>query len=120
MRKYDKHNHSVMEPRFIWLLEAMCQNSGVDVQLIDDKLTYDENKHNIESITGIKLRLSGEAKIKGHFHSAEDISPDEYAEWKAQEEWYNAQVGIKKGRKKDKKVPVDIGNIIRASGVDVE
>lgn len=123
MRTYDKHHNSVMEPRFIWLLEAMCRNSGVDVQLIDPKLTYSENKDNIQRMTGIKLKLHGEARLKGIFHSAndieayiEEIDEDDLREWKAQEEKYDAFVGRKKGRKKDKKVPVDIGNIIRASG----
>lgn len=107
-----------MEPRFIWLLEAMCKNSGVDPHLIDPKLTYSENKLNIEDQTRVKLRLSGVAKMKGVFHSARDITEEDYAEWASMLEWYNAQVGIKKGRKKDKKVPVDIGNIMRASGVE--
>lgn len=115
LRRYDKHNTSVMKPRFIWLLEAMCINSRVDVQLIDPKLSYSENKDNIERITGIKLRLNGEARLKGVFHSAADIDPEELAKWESLLEWYNDQVGIKKGRKKDKKVPVDIGNIMRAS-----
>lgn len=97
---------SVMAPRFIWLLEKMCRNSSIDVQLIDPCLTYSENKDNIQRIMGIKLRLSKEA-------DEEDL-----AEWQSQEEWYNAQVGIKKG-KKDRKVPVDISNIIRASGCEV-
>ena len=95
--------------RFIWLLEEMCRNSGVDVQLIDHRLTYSENKNNIQRITGIKLRLNKNSR---------KMDEEEVKEWEAQEEWYNAQVGVKKGRKRDKKVPVDIGNIIRASGAE--
>lgn len=119
-RKYDKHNQSVMKPRFIWLLEALCKNSSVDTQLVDPKLTYSENKDNIEQITGVRLRLKGEAKLKGIFHGAVDMEEEDYAEAESMLDWYNSQVGVKKGRKKDKKVPVDIGNIIHASGVEVE
>lgn len=107
MRTYDKMRQSVMEPRFIWLLEEMCRNCGVDVQLIDLRLSYSENKDNIQRITGIKLRLKKDFK---------EMDEEELKEWESQEEWYNAQVGVKKGRKKNKKVPVDIGKIVRACG----
>jgi len=100
------NSNSVMKARFIWLLEELCQRNGVDIQLIDPSLTYSENKHNIESKTGIKLRFSP---------LFTEISDEEYAKWKAMEEWFNDLVGIKKGIKKDKKVPVDIGNIIRVA-----
>ena len=103
MRRYDKHNRSVMKPRFIWLLEALCANSGVDPQLIDPKLTYSENKDNIERITGLKLRLKGEANLKGVFHSAADIDPDELAKWESLLEWYNARLESRKAGRKTRK-----------------
>jgi len=97
---------SVMEGRFIWLLEELCRRNGVDIQLIDHSVTYSENKEEIESLTGIKLRFS---------QNAREIDEEEYREWAAMEDRYNELVGIKKGRKKDKKIPVDIGNIIRVA-----
>lgn len=105
-KTYDPKKKSVMAPRFIWLLERMCLNANIDPQEIDLDLSYQENKEEIEKRFLVKLSLT-----------KKDDGID-WEKWEAQLEWFNDQVGIKKGRKADKKVPVDIGNIMKASGCE--
>jgi hypothetical protein len=106
-KSYDPKRKSVMEPRFIWLLEQMCLNSNIDQQEIDLQLDFWENKEEIENRFGVKLSLT-----------KKDDSID-WRKWEAQLAWYNDQIGVKKGRKTDKKVPVDISNIMKASGYEI-
>jgi len=49
--------------RFIWLLEEMCRRCGVDVQLIDARLDYYENKANIEEQVHLRLFLKPEKRL---------------------------------------------------------
>ena len=51
---------SELAGRFKWLLETMCRRQGIDVQLIDDELTYSENKRNIEEQARTRLVLKVE------------------------------------------------------------
>ena len=48
--------------RFKWLLEEMCRQTGVDVQMIDPTLDYFENKRNIEEQARKKLFLKPEKR----------------------------------------------------------
>jgi hypothetical protein len=40
---------AVLAGRFLWLLEAMCRQQGIDVQEIDSMLDFWENKAAIEA-----------------------------------------------------------------------
>ena len=60
--------------RFIWLLEEMCRNCGVDVQLIDPTLDYYENKRNIEMQTRKRLFLKPEKAAEAEIREMEALA----------------------------------------------
>jgi len=62
----------------MWLLEEMCRRIGVDTMLIDSRLTYWENKENIERQTGAKLRLKEKEKNNNIFGAGRHVSENRW------------------------------------------
>lgn len=62
-----------LEGRFRWLLEKMCREKGIDLQLIDDNLSYWENIDNIQKLAHVKLRKAKKRKVRRKKEPIKDI-----------------------------------------------